>query len=447
MEHRDIGGVTTTEVCNISCVMCHFNGPQALRKEGTLTPGEVRKFVSSVPKGPLWFASTGEFLMDPNAFEHLRIAVEYGHEPRVLTNGLLLTPQTVDRMLEIGVRHIAISVDAYQPDQYRKIRRGGELSTIVDACLYLRSAKQRYPEIRVEINNVLFRKTVPLQDRFVDFWRGKVDVVNFNAEYYDTFKFRNTLFEPGERVDCQMRVFLLPNGQMSPCCAITVHQHTNNLAWLPHIRDTSPGEALERFKTLYADASSPLGQLCPQCDWWILFKQNQKGETPYIRSVPLDDGQPRAVGDPDGLIEVPGVLSLADSITCQGANVRGTEPTTITTAAERWSYAALFPLRLNAVAWPAHAPIVVRVDAELDAGGVGIAITNQRRDAFVSSEEHVVESGGRTIYLRIEAPMPGLALVVRNIYASPSRVTLTSIRTFAKAPFDVSRTPSITLSV
>src|SRR5579864_2840129 len=130
MEAIDIGAVDTTEICNLSCVMCHFNGPTAVKLQGTLTVDEVRKFVSSVPPGPLWFASTGDFLMDPNALQHLRTAVEYGHVPHVLTNGQLLTPAMMDEMLEIGVEEISISVDAIEPDSYRKIRRGGELNVI-----------------------------------------------------------------------------------------------------------------------------------------------------------------------------------------------------------------------------------------------------------------------------------------------------------------------------
>ena len=85
-----------------------------MRLEGTVTVDELRKFASSVPPGPFWFSSTGDFLMDPNALQHLRIVVECGHRPCALTNGQLLTPELVDRMLEIGVREVSISVDAIE---------------------------------------------------------------------------------------------------------------------------------------------------------------------------------------------------------------------------------------------------------------------------------------------------------------------------------------------
>jgi hypothetical protein len=118
-------------------------------------------------------------------------------------------------------------VDAYDPETYRKIRRGGELSKITDACRYLRARKRDYPDLRVEVNNVLFRKIFQDQERFVAFWQGLVDAVNFNAEYYDTFHFRNTFIDPGKRVDCHLQLYLLPTGQMAPC-ARQVSKHVRH---------------------------------------------------------------------------------------------------------------------------------------------------------------------------------------------------------------------------
>ena len=38
-----IASINTTEVCNLSCVMCHFNGPNAIKKAGALDPSQVEK--------------------------------------------------------------------------------------------------------------------------------------------------------------------------------------------------------------------------------------------------------------------------------------------------------------------------------------------------------------------------------------------------------------------
>jgi hypothetical protein len=304
MDVQDVGGVTTTEVCNITCVMCHFNGPWAPRKQGVLTVEEVRKYLESVPRGDTWFAGTGEFFMDPNALTHVRNAVALGHSPCILTNGLLLTPELQDTLLEIGVRRFAISCDEISPARYGKIRIGGDLQVLLDACAHFRRRKEQYPELQVCINVTMFRKTFLRQDEFIAFWRGKVDQLNFNAEYHDIFKFRNKLFEPEKRNDCHIKVYLLPTGQMAPCCAMTVYQHHHQVDWLPHIKDTTPQQALDHFKRLYADPDSPLGRLCQGCDWWIMWARDTEGKTPYpsqtayLRCVNLNELPAAEVEEP-----------------------------------------------------------------------------------------------------------------------------------------------------
>jgi hypothetical protein len=49
-----VGGIASTEVCDISCVMCHFNGPLAPRKSATITPEEGLAFMRTIPKGLLY---------------------------------------------------------------------------------------------------------------------------------------------------------------------------------------------------------------------------------------------------------------------------------------------------------------------------------------------------------------------------------------------------------
>ena len=81
-------GFSTTEVCELSCVFCHFNGPNATKKAKTLEPALVEKGVRQVPAGrKVHFAATGDFFQDPNAMDHLRKTTELGHPVHVLSHG------------------------------------------------------------------------------------------------------------------------------------------------------------------------------------------------------------------------------------------------------------------------------------------------------------------------------------------------------------------------
>jgi hypothetical protein len=214
------------------------------------------------------------------------------------------------------------------------------LARIVDACRYLRERKRDYPELRVEVNNVLFHKTLGDQERFVSFCAGLVDAVNFNPEYYDTFRFRNTFVEPGERVDCHLQIYLLPTGQVAPCCAVMVHQHTQNLEWLPHIRDTEPAAALDRFQQMYSDPASPLAALCRNCAWWIVWKKDANGNSPYFKTVHIDDGA-GSRPPPAHLAETAGYLRFDQLTLRNGATRQGD---ILATPPGQWWYSAQLPL-------------------------------------------------------------------------------------------------------
>jgi MoaA/NifB/PqqE/SkfB family radical SAM enzyme len=282
-----LASINTTETCNLTCVMCHFNGPNAIKKSGTLEPRQVETALRNIPSGEtVWFCATGEFFLDINALDYLRQASARGLKPCVLTHGQLFTPELIDAVLESGVRMIRMSVDTTDENQYRKIRRGGELRNIIEACKYLRQRKREaYPDLRVEINATLFKNTFSRQGEMENFWRGLVDQVNFNAEYHDTFNFRNLFFIPERRVNCDIQLYVMPSGRISPCCAIAVYQHDHDVSWLPHIDDIgSLQEAHARLCDLYEDPDGPMASICSKCDWWIL---SMSGNSPYIRAVDL----------------------------------------------------------------------------------------------------------------------------------------------------------------
>lgn len=284
-----MGSITTTEVCNLSCAFCHFNGPKAPKKAQQIDPGLVVKALKDLPAGSqIYFAATGEFFLDPNAVAHLKAALDLKLVPLVLSHGQLFSEPLIDELLDIGVRHFRMSCDAIEPNAYAKIRRGGELQRILDSADYLRKRKADYPDINVEINCTLLSNSFHRQQEFIDFWRGKVDGVNFNAEYFDTFRYRNTHFTPSQRVDCQLQTYVLPSGKIAPCCAVMVYAHDNDVSWLPDIRTHTLQEAYDQLCDMYEDPASELSALCRKCDWWIMWK-NQDGITPYLRCVPLNE--------------------------------------------------------------------------------------------------------------------------------------------------------------
>jgi hypothetical protein len=276
----------TTERCHLSCVMCHFNGPKAVKKAATLDPALVEKALAGQPPGEyVWFVATGEFFSDPNALVHLRTAVNLRLIPRVITHGQLLTPSLIDEILAIGVREILLSVDSIDPDQYARIRRGGRRETILDACAYLRQKKRDHPDLRVGVTAICFAKQPTERSVVEEFWRTRVDYVQFVSEYFDIFRFRRIFFLPEKRTDCHLKLIPLPTGRIAPCCAIAIFAHDQGVSWLPHLAEDSAAEAYRKLCDMYDDPASPLGRICGTCNWWVQFHTNDRGETPIYERV------------------------------------------------------------------------------------------------------------------------------------------------------------------
>ncbi len=158
----------------------------------------------------------------------------------VLSHGQSMPPERLEEMLAMGVREFRFSVDHIEPRAYAKIRRGGDLDRVLDTIAYLRRRKEQMAEINVEVNCILIGDTRARLEEFAEFWSDRVDAVHFHAEYYDVLKFRNLFFVPEKRNDCHIQLYVLPSGQVTPCCCydgaiarsryVVAAQHCGHLA-------------------------------------------------------------------------------------------------------------------------------------------------------------------------------------------------------------------------
>jgi hypothetical protein len=253
----------------------------------------VEKGLAQVPAGTkVHFAATGDFFQDPHALDHLRASIALGHPVNVLSHGQSMPPERLEEMLAMGVREFRFSVDHIEPRQYAKIRRGGDLERVLATIAYLRQRRADIADISVEVNCILIGDARDRMEEFADFWSTRVDAVYFHAEYYDTLKFRNLFFVPERRNDCHIQLYVLPSGQIAPCCAMMVQAHEGDAAWLPNIADTSLQAAYDRLCDMYEDPSSELGKVCAKCDWWVMWSDQRGGCSPYLKAVRFDQPAP-----------------------------------------------------------------------------------------------------------------------------------------------------------
>lgn len=127
--------IEQTRYCNFKCFYC-------IHSTRDMQGGELEKLgysikhmdfdmykkiikqLSEFPKGikRIVFSGLGEPLMNPKLPEMVKIAVENKIADRVevITNGLLLTPEVSDKLIEAGITNINISIQGVNSKQYEE---------------------------------------------------------------------------------------------------------------------------------------------------------------------------------------------------------------------------------------------------------------------------------------------------------------------------------------
>lgn len=135
-----------TEVCNLACIHCphptffkseHYGGRH-------LDPALNEKMIEEVRQHGqgrtqyIRYASNGEPLVHPQGYDMIQSAVEHsGVYVTLTTNGKIMNEKRTQKLLDAGVHMIDISIDAFSPEAYAKIRIKGDLNVTRENVLRL----------------------------------------------------------------------------------------------------------------------------------------------------------------------------------------------------------------------------------------------------------------------------------------------------------------------
>lgn len=127
--------IEQTRYCNLKCFYCIHSTRDSEGGEFQQLGYAVKhmefemyeviiKQLSKFPKGikRIVFSGLGEPLMNPRLPEMIKLAVDAQIADRVevITNGLLLTPEISEKLIQAGITHINISVQGVNDEQYEK---------------------------------------------------------------------------------------------------------------------------------------------------------------------------------------------------------------------------------------------------------------------------------------------------------------------------------------
>lgn len=171
----------------------------------------IIKQLSEFPKGikRIVFSGLGEPLMNPQLPEMIRIAADAQIADRleVVTNGILLTPELSDKLIEAGLTNINISIQGISSDQYEKTcgmridfeqfidnltylyhhRKNTKIYIkAIDATLKTKDDEKRFYEIFGNITDRIYVEHLIVMQQQMDSFKSVVDrTKNFYNEEFD----------------------------------------------------------------------------------------------------------------------------------------------------------------------------------------------------------------------------------------------------------------------
>lgn len=135
-----------TEVCNLACIHCphptffkseHYGGRHLDQALNEKMIEEVRQHGQGRTQY-IRYASNGEPLVHPQGYDMIQAAVEHsGVYVTLTTNGKIMNEKRTQKLLDAGVHMIDISIDAYSPETYAKVRVKGDLNVTRENVLRL----------------------------------------------------------------------------------------------------------------------------------------------------------------------------------------------------------------------------------------------------------------------------------------------------------------------
>jgi MoaA/NifB/PqqE/SkfB family radical SAM enzyme len=288
-----------TEVCNLACTHCphpdfakseHYGGRH-------LDPALNEKMIEEVRKHGqgktqyIRYTSNGEPLVHPNGYEMIQSAVDHsGVYVTMTTNGKIMNEKRTQKLLESGVHLIDISIDAFKPETYAKIRVKGNLDVtrgnVLRLLEWVRESKSKTKVVVSFVEQP--QNTNEVQD-FENYWKDAganyvvirrlhshsgavIKVADINRKKQQTEVRRPCLY-PWERVTINAR------GDLAFCPSDWVHG-----SFVADYRNTTihaewQGEFYEALRMAHLSNNYSSHGFCANCPDWAETRWPHEGRS------------------------------------------------------------------------------------------------------------------------------------------------------------------------
>jgi radical SAM protein with 4Fe4S-binding SPASM domain len=250
------------------------------REKGNMSFDVFKKVADELPpETTLWLALLGEPLMNPNQLiDMVYYAKRIGlKDVRLNTNGLLLTERISAELVDAGLDYVLISVDAFEPSTYKKIRIGGNLRKLVENVDNLISIRNK-SQLKVVVQFIVMEENEEEVEFFKDFWleAGAIVKIRPKLSWGNTIEAKNLNLEQKDRTyPCPWlarTVSIQWTGRLAQCDFDYEGEYSPGDIRTQSIKEIWDGEILKRRqKHVAGDFTHPLCSTCK--DWQVGLAQ------------------------------------------------------------------------------------------------------------------------------------------------------------------------------
>jgi AdoMet-dependent heme synthase len=125
MEHPFLISWNLTERCNLRCPHCYLDATQLDGGQEDISPADALDIVDQIAgycPGAMLILTGGEPLLRPDFWQIAQRAADKGLATVLGSNGTLLTPEIIERLIEVGVQGVGVSLDSVDPVAHDRFR-------------------------------------------------------------------------------------------------------------------------------------------------------------------------------------------------------------------------------------------------------------------------------------------------------------------------------------
>jgi len=291
--------IDATELCNLECVNCahpHFKRTEFYSGK-SLDPALSHKVADEVAGAGrglcryIRFTGEGEPLIAPHIFEMLDYAVtNSGTTVTITTNGSLNHPGKVERLMATGVDIVDVSIDAFSPETYARIRVKGDPNvTRANVKRMIDLSKAAGCPTKVVVSYIEQKENVHETADFEKYWKDQgadfVVIRRMHSHAGVIVQIARNLHEVntrGPRRPCLYpweRIVLNPRGFLSFCPNDWVHGSNIADYRTTTIAETWQSEFYSRLRRAHLANCYAHHDFCGQCPDWASTRWPSEGRS------------------------------------------------------------------------------------------------------------------------------------------------------------------------